>query len=86
MGMKRVIVHIDRLVLDGLGRENRQAVADGLQQELARLLAPPGVAGNLAARFGAGHLEAPPIRVPPAGRAGQIGALAAQAIARRIGS
>lgn len=34
--MKRVVVHIERLVLHGFRHEQRQAIAVGLQQELAR--------------------------------------------------
>jgi hypothetical protein len=37
MGMKRVVVHIDRLVLRGVRQEDRHAVAAGLQQELQRV-------------------------------------------------
>jgi hypothetical protein len=39
MGMKRVVVHIDRLVLKGFRREDRHAIAAGLQQELGRVFA-----------------------------------------------
>jgi hypothetical protein len=34
--MKRVIVHIDRLVLNGIRHADRHALAAGLQQELQR--------------------------------------------------
>ena len=34
--MKRVVVHIERLVLNGFQHEQRQAIAAGLQQELGR--------------------------------------------------
>ena len=36
--MKRVVIHIDRLVLNGFRFEDRHAIAAGLQQELSRLL------------------------------------------------
>ena len=34
MGMKRVVVHIDRLVLKGFRHEDRHDIAVGLQAEL----------------------------------------------------
>lgn len=41
--MKRVIVKIDRLVLIGFRHEDRQAIAEGLQQELAQDAKPQRV-------------------------------------------
>jgi hypothetical protein len=46
--MRRVIVHIDRLVLTGFRREDRDAVGAGLQQELARAFADPAALARLA--------------------------------------
>ena len=37
--MKRVVVHIERLVLKGFRPEDRHAIAAGLQQELGRVFA-----------------------------------------------
>lgn len=45
--MKRVVLHIDRLVLNGVDRADAQAVSAGLQAELQRLLVDPRVAGSL---------------------------------------
>ena len=36
--MKRVLVHIEHLVLRGFRNEDQQAITAGLQQELARVL------------------------------------------------
>ena len=36
--MRRVVVHIDRLVLTGFRHQDRHAIAAGLQQELGRVL------------------------------------------------
>jgi hypothetical protein len=41
--VKRIDVTIDRVVLRGIDPANRQALMDGLQTELARILAAPGV-------------------------------------------
>jgi plasmid stabilization system protein ParE len=45
--MKRIVLHIDRLVLNGFAAEQRDAVARGLQSELGRLLAEPSMAQRL---------------------------------------
>ena len=47
--MKRVVVHIDSLVLKGFRHEDRYAIALGLQQELSRVLADPQAAQGLTA-------------------------------------
>jgi hypothetical protein len=39
--MRRIVINIDSLVLKGFRYEDRHAVAAGLQEELARLLATP---------------------------------------------
>jgi len=57
--MKRVIVHIDRLVLRGLDGSDRDAIADGLRGELARQLVNEGALAELTARS-----HVPLIRVP----------------------
>lgn len=51
--MKRVNVHIDRLVLKGLGNGSAEAIAQGLQQQLAATLSAPG---GFDALTGSGHL------------------------------
>lgn len=47
--MKRVVVHIDRLVLRGFAASDGDGIALGLRQELGRLLADPAMANRLAA-------------------------------------
>ena len=47
--MKRVVVHIDRLVLKGFRHEDRHAVAAGLQQELERVFADRDAVSVLSA-------------------------------------
>lgn len=46
--MKHVVLHIDRLVLRGIGRTDAAAVSTGIQAELQRLLAEPDAATSLA--------------------------------------
>jgi len=46
--VKRIVVHIDSLVLRGFRHEDRHAIAAGLQAELTRLFAEPSTASRLA--------------------------------------
>jgi hypothetical protein len=45
--MKKVILHIDRLVLNGFQNKDRHEIAAGMQQELSRLLADPQAVQDL---------------------------------------
>jgi hypothetical protein len=47
--MTRVVLHIDRLALNGFARADRHAIVEGLRDELGRRLAEPGVAADLTA-------------------------------------
>jgi hypothetical protein len=51
--MKRVVVHIDSLVLRGFQHEDRHAIAAGLQQELTRGFADSTAAQQLIVK---GHV------------------------------
>jgi hypothetical protein len=60
--MKRVVLHIDRLILKGLGNTNPHAIGEGMRGELARLLADPAAGERLASlghvsRLGAGRIS-----------------------------
>lgn len=46
--MKRIVMHIDRLVLHGFGQADGDGFAQGLREELGRLLADPEVANRFA--------------------------------------
>jgi hypothetical protein len=82
--VKRVIVHIDRLVLRGVRPADRDAVATSLTRELGASLADRGAATRLAARDDAACVNAG--RVSGAGSPTALGRLAARGIARRITS
>lgn len=81
--MKRVIVHVERLVLRGFGHEERHAVAAGLERELGRLLAEPGAADRMARLGHIAHLR--PSRISVAADVGShgMGVAAARAIDRK---
>ncbi len=80
--MTRVVVHIDRLVLKGFPPEDRQALAEGLRQELGRLFAAPDAAQGLAARGDAGRLRVSGVRVGATAAPGHVGTQAARGIVR----
>ena len=46
--MKRVVLHIDRLVLKGFGQDDHHRIAADLQEEFGRLLSDPATAEQLA--------------------------------------
>ena len=84
--MKRVIVHIDRLVLKGFRHEDRHAIAEGLSAELGRLLAAPNASLYLGAQDGVSRLEIGTVHIGQGTKPAAIGARAAQGIARGIKS
>lgn len=51
--MKRIVLHIDQLILRGVARGDARALSMALQGELQRLLALPGGLAALQARQGA---------------------------------
>jgi hypothetical protein len=81
----KLVVHIDRLVLDGLaaGAGEPQRLREALEGELARLLRD---AGTLPARTGAVPLvRAPAARLAPGATPEAAGALVARAVHRGLG-
>lgn len=84
--MKRMVMDIDRLVLNGFRREDRDAIAKELQQELAHLLSAPGVPRHLRSTMGTERLEAKPVRIARGTQPGRIGAVTARSIVRECKS
>jgi hypothetical protein len=84
--MKRVIVHIDSLVLRGFNHEDGRAIAAGLQQELARLFADPHLARQFTARGDVSRLKLGNIRIAPGSKPQHIGAEAARGIGKEMKS
>lgn len=79
--MKRIVVHIDRLVLRGVDPAAAAAVAGALQTELQALLAEPGAAASWVE---CGHvlaLRAKPVTVPLATDGGALGRAIAGGVA-----
>ncbi|MBA5870234.1 MAG: hypothetical protein GDA68_09585 [Nitrospira sp. CR2.1] len=79
--MKRVVVNIDRLVLEGVRFEDRHAIAQGLQEQLTRLLADPRMAEQIGATGSTSRLRLGQVRVTGDIRGPQIGQVTGRAIA-----
>jgi len=84
--MKRVVVHIDRLVLKGFRQEDRHAIAAGLQAELMRLFADPATATGLANIGDTARLPVGTVHMPHDVTPQSVGTQTARGIARSIRS
>lgn len=78
--MKRVVLNIERLVLRGFGGDDREAIAEGLRQELSRLLADPRAVGKLTSGGDVARLRLGPVSVEQGAGSQQVGAGVAQRI------
>jgi len=88
--MSRLVIHIDKLVLEGLPPEDRHAVAAALQQELELQLGPDmadaQLAARLAARGNVARLASAPVHMGPGMSASMLGRQVASGIARSLKS
>jgi hypothetical protein len=77
---RRVHLHVDRLVLRGFARADRDAIVRGLDAELVRLLSDAAVNGGFEA--GSSRAALPPARftVSPDAAPAQVGGAAARAV------
>lgn len=82
--MKRVVVHIDRLVLKGFRQEDRLAIAEGLRQELARTLGSAEAIRQLTSQGRIPKLRVAKLRVETSPKARHVGEEAARGIGREI--
>ena len=82
--MKRVAVHIDRLVLKGFRPEDRHAIAAGLQRELGRVFADQEAVSLLRARGDVSRLQVGGVPVEQGSRPQRVGENVAQGIGKEI--
>lgn len=80
--MRRVVLHIERLSLNGFEPADRHEIGRGLQQELARVFAEPAAVDPWLARAELPHFQAGGIRIPPGSAPLQVGMRAARGIQR----
>lgn len=83
MSGPRVHVHIDRLVLRGVSREQRDAVVRSLEGEIARQLAQPNAHESFRPRH-ASSLRAGSLTLPENSTPKQLGTSAARALVRSL--
>jgi len=82
--MKRVIVHIDRLVLKGFDVEDQHRIAADLQAELGRTLAVPKMHEWLAGLRNVQHIQVGATNTDPSAKTASHGTSAARAIVRSL--
>lgn len=82
--MKRVILHIDSLVLRGFRNEDREGIAEGLQQELSRLLADSQAAQQLTANGDVSRLKIGSVQIGQGVNPKSVGLQVSHGIARGI--
>ena len=79
---QRINLHIDRLVLRGFNHEDRQGIAEGLQQELARMFADPQAAQQLTASGDMPRLRIGNISIGQNSKPQRVGSQVAQGIGK----
>ena len=84
--MRRVVVHVDRLLLRGFARGDAARLAAGLRTELGALLGGDGALAVLSHHATAQIVRAGTVRVPEGGSATAVGRAVATRIVRGAGS
>jgi hypothetical protein len=84
VGVRRIVVHIEHLVLKGFRHEDRHAIATGLQRELKRLLEAPGMPQRLARSDNPPRLRVGPVIVAADATLQRIGAAIAKGIGKGL--
>jgi len=82
--MKRVIVHIDRLVLRGFRHEDRHAVALGLREELGRVFADREAVSHLRALGDVSRLQVGGVHIEHGSKPERVGENVARGIGKEI--
>ncbi len=82
--MKRVVVHIDRLVLKGFRHEDRHAIAAGLQQELGRVFADRDTVSLLSAVGDVSRLQVDGVHIEQGSKPQRVGENVARGIGKEI--
>jgi hypothetical protein len=82
--MKRIVLHIDSLVLKGFRHEDRHGIAEGLRQELTRLFADPQAAGQVTVKSDVSRLRLGCVQIDRNAKPQRIGIQIAQGIGEGI--
>jgi hypothetical protein len=81
--MKRVHVHIDRLVMKGLRSSEQRVISGAIQRELSRVLADPQALQRLSAAGRVDHIHTA-VSITGTAKARQIGGAAARVFGRGL--
>jgi hypothetical protein len=82
--MTRVVVHIERLVLNGFEGRDRAGIADGLQAELGRVFADRETVSQLRGMASVQRLQVRGIQYERDSLAARVGQSVGQAISKEI--
>lgn len=82
--MKRVVVHIEHLVLKGFCPEDRHAIATGLEQELGRVFADRDAVSLLSAMGDVPRLQVGAVLMEKGSGPQRVGESVAQGIGKEI--
>lgn len=82
--MKRVVVHIDRLVLKGFRHEDQHAIAAGLQRELGRVFAEREAVSHLTAMGNVSRLQVGGVQIEHGSKPQSVGESVARGIGKEI--
>lgn len=80
--MKRITVHIDRLVLRGFDDKDRDSLAEGVRLELGNLLANAGASQSLTGIHSIPRLRVGSVQIGQGAKPAQVGKLIASGIVR----
>lgn len=82
--MKRVIVHIDRLVLNGFHHLDSDGISAGIKGELVRWLADPEIAAQVAAASNAASIKVYLAPLAQEAKPQEVGRRVAQSIGKGL--
>ena len=82
--MKRVVIHIDRLVLKGFRSADRHDIAVGLQEELGRVFAGREAVSQLRAKGDVSRLQVGGVPIEHGSNPQRVGENVAQSIGKEI--
>lgn len=82
--MRRVVVHIETLVLKGFRHDDRHAISAGLQEELSRLLVAPAIVQRLAQAGEIPRMQVGNVSITANAKPQRIGIAAAQGISKGL--
>ena len=82
--MKRIVLHIDKLLLHGFKHEDRHGIAAGLKQELGQLLSNPQAAHQLMTNGDVSRLRVGNVRIGQNVKSKNVGMQLAHGISQGI--